>query len=95
MAAALFRIAQESITNARRHSRDVTFVDVAVERHVDRVEMVVDNDGTPTIRNSGSGYGQVGMRERAEVLGGTFESSARPGRGWRTSTSIPLVRADR
>lgn len=88
--AALFRIAQESITNARRHSRDVTFVDVAVERLDDRVQMTVDNDGTPTTRNSGSGYGEVGMRERAEALGGHFESFARPATGWRTSTSIPL-----
>lgn len=92
---ALFRIAQESITNARRHSRDVTFVDVAVERHDDRVEMTVDNDGTPTTRHSGSGFGQVGMRERVEALGGVFESSARPALGWRTRTSIPLARVDR
>ncbi|MFK7919037.1 MAG: sensor histidine kinase [Ilumatobacter sp.] len=95
VAAALFRIAQESITNARRHSRDVTFIDVAVERHGDRVRMSVDNDGIPTTRNSGSGYGQVGMRERAEALGGTFASSARPARGWRTSTTIPLARVER
>lgn len=92
---ALFRIAQESITNARRHSRDVTFVDVAVERHGDRVEMTVDNDGTPTTRNSGVGFGQVGMQERVAALGGTFESSARPALGWRTTTSIPLARVDR
>ena len=93
--AALFRIAQESITNARRHSRDVTFVDVAVAVHSDRVEMVIDNDGTPTTRNSGSGFGQVGMRERVEALGGAFDSSARPALGWRTVTSIPLARVDR
>ncbi len=93
--AALFRIAQESITNARQHSRDVTFVDVTVERQDDRVQMIVDNDGTPTTRNSGSGYGEIGMRERVEALGGTFESSARPGPGWRTATAIPLARVDR
>lgn len=93
--AALFRVAQESITNARRHSRDVTFVDVAVQRHDDHVEMIVDNDGTPTTRNSGSGYGQIGMRERVEALGGEIESSARPASGWRTSTSIPLTRIGR
>ena len=93
--AALFRIAQESITNARKHSRNVTFVDVAVERFGDRVQMTVDNDGTPTTRNSGSGYGHIGMRERVEALGGVFESSARPSLGWRTSTSIPLGRAGR
>ncbi len=92
---ALFRIAQESITNARRHSRDVTFVEVTVEHRGDRVHMTVDNDGIPTTRNSGSGYGQIGMRERVEALGGTFESSARPSHGWRTITSIPLARLDR
>jgi len=93
--AALFRIAQESITNARQHSRDVTFVDVAVERRGDHVEMTVDNDGTPTTRNAGSGFGQVGMQERVEALGGSFESSARPALGWRTTTVIPLVRVGR
>lgn len=93
--AALFRIAQESITNARQHSRDVTYVDVAVQRHEDRVVMTVDNDGTPTTRNSGSGYGQIGMQERVDALGGSFESSSRPSRGWRTRSSIPLVRVDR
>jgi signal transduction histidine kinase len=93
--AALFRIAQESITNARQHSRGVTFVDVTVERDSDRVHMTIDNDGTPTTRNSGSGYGQVGMRERAEALGGTFESAPRPALGWRTSTSIPVAGGDR
>ena len=92
--AALFRIAQESITNARRHSRDASFVEVSVTRHDGRVEMVVDNDGQPTTRNSGSGYGQVGMRERVDALGGTFESGPRPAAGWRTATSIPLRRVD-
>ncbi|MFK7916899.1 MAG: sensor histidine kinase [Ilumatobacter sp.] len=92
--AAVFRIAQESITNARRHSRDASFVEVDVTRHDDRIDMVVDNDGTPTTRNSGSGYGQVGMRERADALGGSFESGPRAGVGWRTMTSIPLRRAD-
>jgi len=92
--AALFRVAQESITNARQHSRDITFVEVAVERLADRVQMTVDNDGTPTTRNSGSGYGQIGMRERVEALGGAFESSPRPALGWRTQTSIPLGRVE-
>jgi signal transduction histidine kinase len=93
--AALFRIAQESITNARTHSRDVTFVEVAVERHDDRVDMTIENDGSPTTRNSGSGYGMVGMRERVDALGGTFESAPRPAFGWRTTTSIPIERTNR
>ncbi len=92
---ALFRIAQESITNARKHNRNVTFVDVVVQHHGSRVDMTIDNDGVPTTRNAGSGYGNIGMRERAEALGGTFESSARLSRGWRTSTSIPLARGSR
>ncbi len=94
VSAALFRIAQESITNARRHSREVSFVRIAVERSTDRVRMIVENDGTPTTRHAGSGYGLLGMRERAEALGGEFESIARPSTGWRTTTSIPLARSD-
>lgn len=92
--AALFRIAQESITNARRHSRGASFVEVSVTRHDDRVVMVVDNDGHPTTRNSGSGYGSVGMQERVDALGGTFESGPRSSVGWRTATTIPLLRID-
>ncbi len=95
VAAALFRIAQESITNARRHSRGVSFVDVEVERDGDDIRMTIDNDGTPTTRNAGSGFGQLGMRERVEALGGEFESAARPAHGWRTVTSIPLTRVAR
>lgn len=92
--AALFRIAQESITNARRHSRNASFVEVSVTRRDNLVEMIVDNDGTPTTRNSGSGFGQIGMKERVDALGGTFETGARPANGWRTTTSIPLKLAE-
>lgn len=90
--AALYRIAQESITNARKHSRNVSHIDVTLNRANDQVRLVVENDGTPTRRNAGSGYGQIGMRERVEAFGGVFSSNAQPVDGWRTETSIPLTR---
>ncbi len=90
VAAALYRIAQESVTNARRHNRDVTFIDVAASRQDGRIELTIINDGSPTTRNSGSGYGLIGMQERVAALEGTFESGPRSVSGWRTMVSIPL-----
>lgn len=93
VATAVFRIAQEAITNARRHSRDGTFIDVTITTGPEAVEFSVVNDGTPITRNSGSGYGLVGMRERIEALGGTLTSAARPTTGWTVDAHIPVRRA--
>jgi signal transduction histidine kinase len=90
VASALYRITQESITNARRHNRNVTSIEVQVTSRLDHVELQVSNDGTPTTRSSDSGYGLIGMQERVTALEGTFESGQRPGNGWQTLVTIPL-----
>jgi signal transduction histidine kinase len=88
--AAVYRLVQESITNARRHARHATCVAVAVTAHADQVRVTVDDDGSPgaAIR-AHAGYGLVGMRERATLLGGTFHAGPNAGRGWRVEATLP------
>lgn len=82
---ALVRIAQEAVTNARRHARGASRVSVEVEAG-DGVRMAVRDDG----RGSGGagGFGLVGMAERARLLGG--ELTAGPGAdGWEVHVRLP------
>ena len=91
---AIWRIAQESVTNALRHARGASRVDIEVRADDDEVTLRVVDDGRSGVRNSvpsGGGHGLVGMAERARVLGG--ELSAGPsGQGWTVSATIPAPR---
>lgn len=92
--AALYRLAQESVTNARRHARHATRVTVAVTGDADRVRLTVDDDGTPATGRATAGYGLVGMHERASLLGGTFRAGPAE-RGWRVEAVLPRAGAPR
>jgi signal transduction histidine kinase len=92
--AAVYRLAQESITNAVRHARHATRVDVSVEGQRDYVRLTVADDGDagPAVRGS-LGYGLVGMTERATILGGTLDAGPGAGGGWTVSAVLPRTRA--
>ena len=87
--AAIYRLAQESITNARRHARHATQVTVAVTGDADQVRLTIDDDGSAAGGRAPAGYGLVGMRERASLLGGTFHAGPAAGRGWRVEAVLP------
>src|SRR4051795_1890995 len=87
--AAIYRLAQESITNARRHARHATQVTVAVTGDDDRVWLTIDDDGSGAGGRAPAGYGLVGMRERASLLGGTFHAGPAAERGWRVEAVLP------
>lgn len=88
--AAVYRLAQESITNAIRHARHATRVDVRVVGDDDAVRLTVVDDGDPTSASRSSwGYGILGMQERAALLGGTLEAGPGPDRGWTVSAVLP------
>ncbi|ADD43298.1 sensor histidine kinase [Stackebrandtia nassauensis] len=87
--AAIYRLAQESITNARRHARHATQVTVAVTGDADRVRLTIDDDGSAAGGRAPAGYGLVGMRERACLLGGTFHAGPTAERGWRVEAVLP------
>lgn len=94
--AALYRLAQESITNAVRHARHATRVDVRVVGDADSVRLTVVDDGDPTsVARSSWGYGIVGMKERAALLGGTLEAGPGPERGWTVSAVLPRAGGSR
>src|SRR3954447_16268669 len=88
--AAIYRLAQESITNARRHARHATQVTVAVTGDADRVRLTIDDDGSSGAGGRApAGYGLVGMQERASLLGGTFHAGPTAERGWRVEAILP------
>ena len=87
--AAIYRLAQESITNARRHARHATQVTVAVTGDADQVRLTIDDDGSAAGGRAPAGYGLVGMRERAALLGGTFHAGPAAERGWRVEAVLP------
>jgi signal transduction histidine kinase len=90
VSAALYRLAQESVTNARRHARHPTRVQVCVEADDTSVRLQVSDDGDPVAAPPASrGYGLMGMRERVSLLGGTFEAGPGPDRGWMTTAVLP------
>lgn len=94
---AVYRIAQEGITNAQRHARRATQVLVSVRVSASEVTLTVNDDGEsrPTYRPEGLGYGLIGMAERAELLGGTFNAGPRPSRGWCVEVTFPLEEPSR
>jgi signal transduction histidine kinase len=84
---AVFRIAQESVTNALRHAKGATRVVVQVEGAADGVRVRVDDDGAP-VSSFAAGFGLTGMAERARLLGGTF--AAGPGAtGFHAEAFVP------
>jgi signal transduction histidine kinase len=87
--AAIYRLAQESITNARRHARHATQVTVAVTGDANQVRLTIDDDGSAAGGRAPAGYGLVGMRERASLLGGTFHAGPAAERGWRVEAVLP------
>jgi signal transduction histidine kinase len=89
--AAVYRLAQESVTNARRHARHATRIEVHVAADDKSVRLRVSDDGDASaVRPAGSpGFGLIGMIERAHLLGGTCEAGPAPDRGWTVSAVLP------
>ena len=88
--AAIYRIAQESITNAVRHARHATRIDVRVAGDHDYIRLIVGDDGDASSPGRNSwGYGLVGMAERATLVGGTLQAGPGPDKGWMVNAVLP------
>jgi len=88
---ALYRVVQEAMTNVVRHAR-ATRVDVMAERRGDRVLVMVEDDGVgfePHQVQRGEHLGLLGLRERAEALGGTLTLESAPGAGTTVVVEVP------
>ncbi len=86
-----YRIVQEALTNTLRHAR-ATAAQVTVRYEDDAVEIDVVDDGRAALaRPSVGGYGLVGMRERAALLGGTLEAGPTAHGGFRVQARLPFA----
>jgi signal transduction histidine kinase len=89
---AAFRIVQESLTNVIRHADHGEAV-VRIRAHDDVLTVEVLDEGCGHAREravTDGGHGIIGMRERAESIGGRLEAGPRPGRGFQVRAGLPL-----
>ncbi len=89
---ALFRTLQEALSNATRHGRGVD-VRVRVDRDGAQLRLQVSDGGPgfdPAAAADDARLGLPGMRERAELLGGSFRIQSQPGQGTTVVASWPL-----
>lgn len=85
---AVHRILQEALTNAIRHGDDGP-VRVGLAWHHDRVEAVVRNGIRPGAPPTPGGHGLIGMRERAQLVGGALDAGAESGQ-WVVRANLPI-----
>ncbi|MCU1416955.1 MAG: Two-component sensor histidine kinase [Schumannella sp.] len=90
---AMYRIVQESLTNVARHASGAKRVDVELERAGDSYRVSVRDDGRATAETASEagGRGLLGMRERAELLGGHLSAGPADGGGFVVSAEIPVA----
>ena len=88
-----YRIIQEALSNAGRHAAGAP-VTVSVHHSADTITLQVANGpgvpAEPRANGHGSGHGLAGMRERAELLGGSLSAGPAPDGGFAVSAVLPL-----
>nr|WP_175482812.1 sensor histidine kinase [Actinokineospora iranica] len=92
----IYRIVQEALTNTIKHAGPGASASVRVARVGDRVELDVTDKGPGRphgITAEGGGNGLIGMRERANVFGGTLQAGPSPEGGWRVRAVLPVSTA--
>jgi two-component system sensor histidine kinase UhpB len=91
-ALAAYRVAQEAINNAVKHSGGHKIELVLSRTGHEEMTMTVDDNGCglPPPEQRAGRFGLTGLRERVIALGGTFEAGRGPERGTRISARLPL-----
>jgi signal transduction histidine kinase len=96
VALALYRVAQESLSNASRHAQAAS-VEVSLERRPALVVLQVCDDGVgfdpsaPPVDGERHGLGLLGMRERMRMIGGELTIRSAPGEGTTVIAKAPVV----
>jgi len=85
----VYRIAQEALTNARKHSAN-SQARVLLRYGADAVELTIENDGIAVTNGHRGGHGLIGMRERVAVFGGTLDAGPRRDGGFRVVARLPV-----
>lgn len=87
----LYRICQEALTNVLKHAGPGPSVTVLQRWTPGAVELSVSDDGRGASAGSdGAGHGLLGMRERANMFGGSVTAGPRPGGGFAVHVHLPL-----
>jgi signal transduction histidine kinase len=93
---ALYRVAQESLTNVRKHAH-ATKVLLRLRYEENMLELLVRDNGTvtesDTTQPQSGGFGLIGLRERIELLGGNITYGAVEPNGFRVTVRIPILSA--
>ena len=91
----LYRITQEALNNIVKHA-DATHVSVVLHSRPDSMALIIEDDGcgfdaeTPRDLSGSHGFGLIGMRERTELLGGSFDIESSDDSGTSIHVRIPL-----
>ena len=92
----LYRLAQEALNNVAKHAR-ASQVDIVLERTADHWSLIIEDDGIGFDPSSGEaeqrGFGLVGMRERAALVGADLQIESAPGRGTTVILRMPASSA--
>ncbi|MGC4747380.1 sensor histidine kinase [Micromonospora sp. DT201] len=84
-----YRIVQEALTNTLRHAR-ASQAEVLLQICESEVYVRIRDDGTSGGTTNRAGHGLLGMRERADLLGGTLRAGPRPDGGFEVDARLPL-----
>jgi signal transduction histidine kinase len=88
----VYRVVQEALNNAIKHS-GATRVEIRVSAREGPLQISVGDDGAGfDSRRAGRGFGLIGMRERAALVGGRLMVESEPGRGTTVRAKFPVVR---
>jgi two-component system sensor histidine kinase UhpB len=85
----LYRIVQESLSNAVRHGAP-SRVGIAIVRNGETARVEVVNDGAQEAGVATRGFGLTGMAERVKAAGGTLSAGPMADGGWRVAAQLPL-----
>jgi signal transduction histidine kinase len=94
---ALYRIAQEALSNAVRHSK-ASRATLTINFSGQEIKLEISDNGigfvvpkSPTDFAPSGHFGLLGMRERSELIGGRFEVQSEAGTGTRVTVRIPVI----
>lgn len=86
----LYRAVQEGLTNARKHAQAGRVRVILNFQAVDKTSVIVQDNGLgAALEKASGGFGLLGLRERAHLLGGTVQVESRPNAGFTLKLEVP------